>query len=601
MGSLLDLACRDIINELLAMVASKKPISDAAIGNLIKEVSRKRKLKAVPRQTDILRLAPESVRSYFRTKPVRTASGVAVVAVMCKPHRCPHQATTGSACIYCPGGPDSEEFDYSTQSYTGREPTSLRAIRARYHPFLQVRCRIDELRRLGHGLEKVEIILMGGTFMALDQKYREWFITCIHDALSGHTSGSVDEAIAYSEFAEDTRCVGLTIETRPDYCLPHHMTDMLRYGATRLELGLQSPYADVILACNRGHTLRSVHRCLAQVREAGIKVTAHMMPNLPGVPLRRDAWGFRDLFESPRFRPDGLKLYPTLVMVGTELFTMWEKGEYTTFCAPALMSLLEEVFAMCPPWTRVYRVQRDIPPDLIDSGVHERANSREWVLQQLRASGRSCYEIRSREAGIRALHCGPSVLPAAVHRVDYSAASGHETFITVSDTETGTLFGLLRLRKLGTAGVDPRPEFAEEATSMVREVHVYGAAAAIDVRARRAVLEGRLSESKVSMGGEVAGSIVPTSRPGSMTGAELDAATAQHTGVGGLLLAEAERIAADEHKSTKISIISGVGVRNYYKRFGYTLDGPYMSKKVGTPSCSWGPEIDAGWLESDVF
>lgn len=138
---------------------------------------------------------------------------------------------------------------------------------------------------------------MGGTFMSLDKAYREWFIMQMHDGVSGARSRTLQQALAYAEVAPRSRCIGLTIETRPDYCLPQHIRDMLSYGTTRIEVGLQSVYEDVILDCHRGHTLRSVHRCFDQSREAGIKITAHMMPNLPNTPLRRDLWGFRELFE----------------------------------------------------------------------------------------------------------------------------------------------------------------------------------------------------------------------------------------------------------------------------------------------------------------
>ena len=213
----------------------------------------------------------------LKAKPVRTASGIAVVAVMSKPHRCPHIAMTGGVCVYCPGGPDSD-FEYSTQSYTGYEPTSMRAIRARYDPFIQTKSRVDQLQKLGHSTDKVEFILMGGTFMSLDVEYRDWFIRNLHDALSGHTSSSVTEAIQYSE-QSNSKCIGITIETRPDYCLKPHLSNMLTYGCTRLEIGVQSVYEDVARDTNRGHTVRAVSECFHLGKDAGYKIVAHMMPD----------------------------------------------------------------------------------------------------------------------------------------------------------------------------------------------------------------------------------------------------------------------------------------------------------------------------------
>lgn len=215
---------------------------------------------------------------------------------MCKPHRCPHIAMTGNICVYCPGGPDSD-FEYSTQSYTGYEPTSMRAIRARYNPYEQARQRLEQLRSLGHTCDKVEYIIMGGTFMSMPQDYRDWFIKELHDAVSGHTSHDVDEAVKFSEQSL-TKCIGITIETRPDYCLKQHISQMLRYGCTRLEIGVQSTYEDVARDTNRGHTVKAVCEGFEMAKDAGYKVVAHMMPDLPNVGWERDIEQFKVSFLS---------------------------------------------------------------------------------------------------------------------------------------------------------------------------------------------------------------------------------------------------------------------------------------------------------------
>lgn len=230
----------------------------------------------------------------MKAKPVRTASGIAVVAVMCKPHRCPHIAYTGNICVYCPGGPDSD-FEYSTQSYTGYEPTSMRAIRARYDPYEQARGRVDQLRLLGHSIDKVEYIIMGGTFMSLPIDYRENFITQLHNALTGFNGKDIDEAIEFSQQSQ-TKCVGITIETRPDYCTETHLSDMLKYGCTRLEIGVQSVYEDVARDTNRGHTVKAVCETFAVAKDAGYKVVSHMMPDLPNVGMERDLEQFKRVF-----------------------------------------------------------------------------------------------------------------------------------------------------------------------------------------------------------------------------------------------------------------------------------------------------------------
>lgn len=233
------LAISHIVKELIQSYETGATLN---LTKLKGDASKKFKLRGIPKMADILQGLPIAFRAklwpYLKTKPVRTASGVAVVAVMSKPHRCPHIAYTGNVCVYCPGGPDSD-FEYSTQAYTGYEPTSMRAIRARYDPFSQVKGRVAQLRAIGHDVDKVEFIVMGGTFLSLDKEYKDYFIRNLHDALSGYHSNSVEESIRYSE-QSTTKCIGITIETRPDYCLKPHLEEMLHYGCTRIEIGVQS-------------------------------------------------------------------------------------------------------------------------------------------------------------------------------------------------------------------------------------------------------------------------------------------------------------------------------------------------------------------------
>lgn len=296
-----------IVSALVAAHDAGKPLTPQLLERIKKSTARELGLTAYPKHVDLIAALPpskkEAICRLLRSKPVRTASGIAVVAVMSKPHRCPHIATTGNICVYCPGGPDSD-FEYSTQSYTGYEPTSMRAIRARYDPYVQVRSRVDQLKRLGHDVDKVEFILMGGTFMSLDASYRDYFIRKLHDALSGHTSNSVREAVRYAEHSQ-AKCVALTIESRPDYAAPSHLGAMLEYGCTRLEIGVQSVYEDVARDTNRGHSVQAVCDCFRLAKDAGFKVVAHMMPDLPNMGIERDIESFLELFENPSFRPDG--------------------------------------------------------------------------------------------------------------------------------------------------------------------------------------------------------------------------------------------------------------------------------------------------------
>uniref|UniRef100_A0AC34GXN8 Radical SAM core domain-containing protein n=1 Tax=Panagrolaimus sp. ES5 TaxID=591445 RepID=A0AC34GXN8_9BILA len=234
----------EIVTEL---VKAQKEGRDVNLNRLKNQISQKHGVTSQPKLVDIIAAVPHDYKDLLlpklKAKPVRTASGIAVVAVMSMPHRCPHINYTGNICIYCPGGPDSD-FEYSTQSYTGYEPTSMRAIRARYDPWLQARGRVKQLKDLGHSIDKVEFIIMGGTFMSLSKEYREYFIRGLHDALIGYRSVGLKDCINNAETSA-TKCIGITIETRPDYCLPRHLDDMLSYGCTRLEIGVQSTYEDV--------------------------------------------------------------------------------------------------------------------------------------------------------------------------------------------------------------------------------------------------------------------------------------------------------------------------------------------------------------------
>uniref|UniRef100_A0A8C8DRX1 Elongator complex protein 3 n=1 Tax=Oryzias sinensis TaxID=183150 RepID=A0A8C8DRX1_9TELE len=538
-AELMMMTIADVIKQLVEAHEEGKDIN---LNKVKTKTSAKYGLEAQPRLVDIIAAVPPQYRRVLvpklKAKPIRTASGIAVVAVMCKPHRCPHISFTGNICVYCPGGPDSD-FEYSTQSYTGYEPTSMRAIRARYDPYLQTRHRVEQLKQLGHSVDKVEFIVMGGTFMALPEDYRDYFIRNLHDALSGHTSNNVAEAVRYSE-RSNTKCVGITIETRPDYCLKRHLSDMLNYGCTRLEIGVQSVYEDVARDTNRGHTVRAVCESFHLAKDAGFKVVAHMMPDLPNVGMERDVEQFIEFFENPAFRPDGLKLYPTLVIRGTGLYELWKTGRYKSYTPSALVDLVARILALVPPWTRVYRVQRDIPMPLVSSGV-EHGNLRELALARMKDMGTQCRDVRTREVGIQEIHHKVRPYQVELVRRDYVANGGWETFLSYEDPEQDILIGLLRLRRCSPQSF--RPEL-KGGVSIVRELHVYG-------------------------------SVVPVS--------SRDPSKFQHQGFGMMLMEEAERIARDEHGSGKLAVISGVGTRNYYRKMGYELEGPYMVKDLYAP------------------
>ncbi|KAM9194778.1 elongator complex protein 3 isoform 2-T2 [Dugong dugon] len=512
-AELMMLTIGDVIKQL---IEAHEQGRDIDLNKVKTKTAAKYGLSAQPRLVDIIAAVPPQYRKVLipklKAKPIRTASGIAVVAVMCKPHRCPHISFTGNICVYCPGGPDSD-FEYSAQSYTGYE-----------------------LKQLGHSVDKVEFIVMGGTFMALPEEYRDYFIRNLHDALSGHTSNNIYEAVKYSERSH-TKCIGITIETRPDYCMKRHLSDMLTYGCTRLEIGVQSVYEDVARDTNRGHTVKAVCESFHLAKDSGFKVVAHMMPDLPNVGLERDIEQFTEFFENPAFRPDGLKLYPTLVIRGTGLYELWKSGRYKSYSPSDLIELVARILALVPPWTRVYRVQRDIPMPLVSSGV-EHGNLRELAFARMKDLGIQCRDVRTREVGIQEIHHKVRPYQVELVRRDYVANGGWETFLSYEDPDQDILIGLLRLRKCSEETF--RFELGG-GVSIVRELHVYG-------------------------------SVVPVN--------SRDPTKFQHQGFGMLLMEEAERIAREEHGSGKIAVISGVGTRNYYRKIGYRLQGPYMVKML---------------------
>ncbi|CAH3108478.1 unnamed protein product [Porites lobata] len=534
-AELMMMTVSEIVNQL---ITAHEKGNDVNLNKIKGQTSSKYGLTSQPRLVDIIAAVPPAYKKVLlpklKAKPVRTASGIAVVAVMCKPHRCPHINMTGNICVYCPGGPDSD-FEYSTQSYTGYEPTSMRAIRARYNPYLQTRHRMDQLKQLGHSVDKVEFIVMGGTFMCLDESYRDFFIRNLHDALSGHTSNNVDEAVKYSERSK-TKCIGITIETRPDYCLKKHLSSMLMYGCTRLEIGVQSVYEDVARDTNRGHTVKAVSESFHLSKDAGFKVVSHMMPDLPNVGLERDIEQFIEFFENPAFRADGLKIYPTLVIRGTGLYELWKTGRYKSYPPNTLVDLIARILALVPPWTRVYRVQSKVYRYWLTS-YPSHGSIVTYRPENLRDLNFTCRDVRTREVGIQEIHHKVRPFEIELIRRDYVANGGWETFLSLN-----ILVGLLRLRKCSEETF--RPEL-KGGCSIVRELHVYG-------------------------------SVVPVSAR--------DPSKFQHQGFGMLLMEEAERIARDEHGSVKIAVISGVGTRNYYRKIGYELEGPYMVKNLWSTS-----------------
>ena len=453
----------------------------------------------------------------------RTISGVTPVAIMGKPIGCPGE------CIYCPTFPDAPK------SYTSESPAVLRAKLFNYEPRRQVEERLRILSDMGHPADKVELIVMGGTFLAYPEEYQYQFIKDCYDGLNSRESPSLETAKQMNEIAEH-RCVGLCIETRPDWCREDEVKRMLEFGTTRVELGVQILDDDIYRLVKRGHRVADVVRATKLLKDYGFKVYYHWMPGLPGSSPEHDLELSRELFDDDNFRPDGLKLYPTLVVAGTELESWYRDDRYQPYPMAEMVNLMIDIKAMVPGYARIPRVMRDIPTKFIIAGCKDLA-LRSALKKQMEEVGVRCNCIRCREYGHR-MRDGWKIGEPNLKRRDYEASGGKEVFLSFED-EDETIFGLLRMR-VGYSAVGNRD------LAMVRELHVFG--------------------SEVPLG-------------------ERSIGAAQHRGLGAELLKEAERIARDEFQARKIAVISGVGAREYFRsECGYELDGNYMAKELQVPS-----------------
>ena len=516
-------ACKEISCNLLA---AKEP-TKREVKAEIKKICLKYSLGRIPGNDEIL--ATASGDGYARLqrvllkKPIKTASGIAVIALMPKPYACPH-----GRCTYCPGG---TEFN-TPNSYTGMEPATINAIENMYDPKKQIRSKIDKLLAYGHDVSKLELVIVGGTFLFMPRDYQENFIKSCFDALTGNDSETLEQAQAAGELSE-YRNVGFTIETKPDYCKREHVDSMLRFGVTRVEIGVQSLQEKIYELVNRGHTYGDVVESFQVSKDAGYKIVAHMMPGLPTATPQTDIADFGRLFEDPDLKPDMLKIYPSLVLKNTPLFEDYKDGRYVPYSDDDMIRVLTEVKRNIPKWVRIMRVQREISAPEIVAGPKS-GNLRQFVLDNLKSRGLRCRCIRCREAGLSKKTARTEDLK--LDRVDYQSSGGSEVFLSYVDADD-YIYGFLRLRNPGHMA--HRPEAA--GACIVRELHVYG----------RSLKIGERQKDEI-----------------------------QHSGLGKRLMEEAQRIAREEFDAAKLLVISAVGTREYYRRMGYRPDGPYMAKNL---------------------
>jgi elongator complex protein 3 len=485
----------------------------------------------MPKNSDILEYVEEGeekAQEVLKTKPMRTISGIANIAIMARPAPC------GGGCIYCPKGKDAP------QSYTGKEPATRRAIRNEYDPYDQVHDRLGQYEKNGHSIDKSKLIVMGGTFPFQDPDYQREFLK---EAFNGFNTyrgenekvDSLEEAKKINETAE-IRNVGVTFETRPDICETEHIDRILEMGGTRTEMGVQTVFDETHEITNRGHGMDKVIESTKRLKNAGFKVAYHLMLGLPGEGYEEDIEKFKKTFSDSNLQPDEIKIYPCEVIQGTELYRQYEEGDFEPITDEEAKERLNKAQKdIIPPHVRVKRVMRDIPSTEVDAGP-QLTNMRQMALQELREEGERCRCIRCREVGhVKRTHgLEPREENIELVERDYEASGGHEYFQSFEDTEADIILGFTRLRA-------PSESFRDEIDDdalIVRQLKVLGSATDIGAE------------------GEV-----------------------QHKGYGKKLMENAEEKARELGRN-KVVVISAVGTREYYRKLGFEKEGPYMVKNL---------------------
>ena len=574
----------DFYTEIVEWIKYNLPDKDK-LSRHKKELCKKYHIKDIPTDINIYLNATPSdakiIRTFLQTKPMRTGSGVTIIATMTSPINCPH-----GSCIYCPGGIGSV-FGDVPKSYTGKEPSTMRGMRNNYDPYRIIFNRLEQYIVLGQNPDKVDQIIMGGTFTSFQKTYQEEYIYYSFKAyndfsklfykenndgikelnleyfkeffeLPGNIFGdergerikkkvlslkekdikSLEEEQRINEYSA-IRCIGITIETKPDYATSSEGIKLLDLGVTRIELGVQTVYDEVLKFVNRGHGILETEYAIANLRDLGFKLNFHMMPGLPDIDGHRinkekDIESLKIIFDNPKFRPDMLKIYPCMVMPGTKLQKMYDEKIFEPLNTEEAAEIIVESYKFIPEYCRIMRIQRDIPTYAITAGV-ERTNLRQYVDELARGREIKSKDIKAREIGSEKIDGTPEIIIR-----EYDANEGKEYFISMEvmnkHNSQSKILGFARLR-IPSRSVHP---VITPSSALIRELHVYGQAVGI----------GKSDDSKT-----------------------------QHKGFGKLLMAKAEEIAI-ENKKDKIIVISGVGVRGYYRKLGYSLEGPYMIKML---------------------
>ena len=544
-------------------------------------------------------VTPELEERFIRSvrmKPRRTASGVATITVITRPHTC------SSNCIYCP-------CDLRMpKSYLANEPACQRAELTFFDPYVQVAARLQALHQMGHSTDKVELIVLGGTWSDYPEGYQYWFIkelfralnewpnapSYIQERLDWYTSfglQNTEEALSsfvaeqqaavfddtatynqafhklydtsqphqsawsqmqstYDELVEQqhvnetaaARVVGLVIETRPDTITPDNLHMFRQLGCTKIQIGIQSTRQEILDANQRQMSVAQIKRAFSLIRLYGFKIHSHLMVNLLGATPEADKQDFKTFVTDPGFLPDEIKLYPCALVSGTQLVQKYREGAWQPYAKDELVDVLVQDVLNTPPYVRISRMIRDISAtDILVGNKH--TNLRQMVEQELAAEdvARRVQEIRFREINQQQVRAAELTLQDFA----YTTAVSDEHFLQWV-TADNKIAGFCRLSlphwdKLTSGACDVSADelLVQPGQAMIRELHVYGQA--------------------LSLGSE--------------------GMSAQHQGLGQKLLAKASSIAA-EAGYTSLNVISSIGTRAYYRAQGFTDAGLYQQKAL---------------------
>ena len=580
----------DFVHELI----SSANTSDNDIDEIAKKLKRKYQLQ--PSKKDIhniykkkfstIKITPK-MRRWMVKKQMRSNSGVLVVTIVLAPNKfsCKYD------CAYCPQETDMDGNPTQPRSYLSNEPAMLRALESNFSVKGQFNSRISSYKITGNISEsqssKIEVIFSGGTWESYPKEYREQVIRELYWAAntvpSERPSKTLEEEITINETAQH-RIIGFTLETRPDNVTEDSIKDYRRWGVTRIQIGVQH-YDDAILRMvNRKCYTKDTIKAIRLLKQAGMKVVVHLMPDLPGSTPEQDKWMFDQAIHNPDLQFDDIKIYPTAVVktfddkhiVKSKILDMYNDGTFTPYSEKNINDLIDVCLyykTNLNPWVRIQRLVRDIPSTDIAAGYGGCSNLRQLIHNKMKKNNLKCHCIRCMEIGDKE---DDNLEPILVART-YEASDGVEFHISIEahkmtifqtllylldmfanfillfftkehyywagslDSYIG-LFGFLRLRFDDNAGGNFIPELKD--CALIREVHVYGTSLGIT--------DGNTKESTGS----------------------------QHRGFGKLLVSTAETI-AKERGWKKMAIIAGVGTREYYKnKCGYHLEGTYMVKDL---------------------